>query len=181
MLFGLSLGHLLCGASEPLFKSLQAKDTSLQEGLSAVNLCKDFYDRQRKEESFNCFYDKVVKTGQDLKIDPPRLPCYRRAPVRNEDGSFPHRYSSPREYFRHHYYQACDLLHQELENRISQTGLLLPLFALESLLLNASNGLSFQEQLDEMKVLAIRMTSILIIYRSIYHFLLMLSSKEYQW
>ena len=108
-LFGLSLGHLLFGASESLSKSLQAKDTSLQEGLSAVNLCKAFYDRQRKEESFNCFYDKVVKTGQDLKIDPLCLPCYRRAPVRNENGSFPHRYSTP-EYCRHQYYQACDLL-----------------------------------------------------------------------
>ena len=43
------------------------------------------------------------------------------------------------------------MLHQELENRFSQTGLLLPLLALESLLLNASNGLSFQEQLDKMK------------------------------
>ena len=41
--------------------------------------------------------------------------------------------------------------HQELENRFSQTGLLLPLLALESLLLNASNGLSFPERLDEMK------------------------------
>ena len=144
-LFGLSLGHLLFGASESLSKSLQAKDTSLQEGLSAVNLCKAFYDRQRKEESFNCLYDKVLKTGQDLKIDPLRLPYYRRAPVINEDGSFPHWYSTPREYFRHQYYKACDLLHQDLENRFSQTGLLLPLLALESLLLNASNGLSFQE------------------------------------
>ena len=84
-LFGLSLGHLLFGVSESLFKSLQAKDTSLQERLSAFNLCKAFYDRQRKEESFNCFYDKVVKIGQDLKIDPPHLPRCRRAPVRNED------------------------------------------------------------------------------------------------
>ena len=43
------------------------------------------------------------------------------------------------------------MLCQELENRFNQTGLLPPLTALESLLLNASNGLCFQEQLDEMK------------------------------
>ena len=43
------------------------------------------------------------------------------------------------------------MLHQELENRFGQTGLLLLSLALESLLLNFSNGLSFQEQLDEMK------------------------------
>ena len=47
-LFDLILEHLF-GASESLSKSLQAKDTSLQEGLSAVNLCRAFYDRQRKK------------------------------------------------------------------------------------------------------------------------------------
>ena len=43
------------------------------------------------------------------------------------------------------------MLHQELENIFNQTGLLPPLPALESLLLNVNNGLSFQEQLDEVK------------------------------
>ena len=136
----------------------------------------------KAEESFNCFYDKVIKTGQDLKIDHHVYqPRYRRAPVRNEDGSFSHRYSTPSKYFYHQYYQACDLLHQELENRFNQTGLLPPLPALESLLLNASNGLSFQEQLDEMKSFCYQDDFNLIIYRGIYHFLLMLSSKELQW
>ena len=45
-LFGLNFGHLF-GVSESLSKSLQYKDSSLQQGLSAVNLSKRFYKRQR--------------------------------------------------------------------------------------------------------------------------------------
>jgi len=44
-LFGLQLLYLLFGASESLSRSLQAKDLSLQEALSAVNLAKSFYER----------------------------------------------------------------------------------------------------------------------------------------
>ena len=77
-------------------------------------------------------------------------PCYRRAPVINEDGSFLTGILHPVNIFiisitRH------DLLHQELEKKFNQTDLLPPLPALESLLLNARNGLSFQEQLGKVK------------------------------
>ncbi len=68
ILFGLKLGYLIFGTSESLSKSLQGKDTSLQEALSEVNLAKAFYRRQRKEEAFTRFYDSVVETAQDLNI-----------------------------------------------------------------------------------------------------------------
>ena len=55
------------GTSESLSRTLQTKDTSLQEALAAVNLCKSFYRRQRTDEAFNRFYDEVVKCGKDLK------------------------------------------------------------------------------------------------------------------
>ena len=41
-LFGFRLEHLVFGISETLSKTLQRKDTSLQETLSAVNLAKFF-------------------------------------------------------------------------------------------------------------------------------------------
>ncbi len=53
-LFGLKLGYLIFGASETL--SLQGKDTTLQEAISAVNLAKAFYRRQRTDEAFCHFY-----------------------------------------------------------------------------------------------------------------------------
>ena len=45
MLFGLKLGHLVFGASETLSKSLQGKDTTLQEATRAVGLAKELYRR----------------------------------------------------------------------------------------------------------------------------------------
>ena len=39
-LFGLKLGHLLFGPAEEVSKTLQGKDTSIQEAVSAVNLGK---------------------------------------------------------------------------------------------------------------------------------------------
>ena len=150
-LFGLKLGYLVFGASESLSKSLQGKNTSLQEALSAVNLCKSFYRRQRQDQAFNTFYDGVVKTSQDLKIDPPCLPRYRRVPARLDDGSLPHRFSTPRDYFRNQYYQACDLLLIELDDRFNQTNLLPPVLALESVLINPANGSSFDQELETVK------------------------------
>ena len=46
-LFGLKLGHILFGTAEEVSKSLQAKDTTLQQALSTINLASAFYRRQR--------------------------------------------------------------------------------------------------------------------------------------
>ena len=42
-LFGFKLGHLVFPVSETLSTTLQGKDTSLQEAISAVDLAKSFY------------------------------------------------------------------------------------------------------------------------------------------
>ena len=109
-LFGLKLGYILFAAAEQVSKSLQAKDTTLQEALSSVNLAASFYRRQRTVEAFDRFYDDVVAMAEDLNIGEPVLPRQRRPPARIDSGSEPHRFSSPREYYRRLYYEACDLL-----------------------------------------------------------------------
>ena len=98
-LFGLKLGHLLFGPAEEVSKTLQGKDTSIQEAASAVNLGKRFYQRHREDTEFDRFYDRVVDEAKQLKIDEPKLPRYRKAPARLDDGSQPHHYSTPRDYF----------------------------------------------------------------------------------
>ena len=54
-----------------------------------------------------------------------------RTPARLDDGSQPHRYATPKDYFRHQYFQACDLLTRELEDRFQQRDLLPPVISLE--------------------------------------------------
>ena len=119
----------------------------MQEALSAVNLAKSFYERQRNDQAFKSCYDKAVCTAQELQIEEPKLPRYRRAPRRLDQGSRPHQFTTPMEHFHQQYNEACDLLIGELNDRFEQQNLLPPVLALESVLLNAANGLNYQDQL----------------------------------
>ena len=147
-LFGLKLAFLIFGAAEEMSKCLQAKDTSVQEGLSAVNAVSLFYRRQRSDGAFNLMYDGVVKTAEELRIGQPQLPRYRRPPARLDDGSHPHCFASPRDYYRQVYFEAFDLLLRELEDRFNQKDALAPVLALESLLILAANGENYESELQ---------------------------------
>ena len=116
-LFGFRLGHLVFGASETLSKTLQGKNTSLQEALSAVNLAKSFCQQHRTQKHFDQLFSQTVETAKNLKIGLPQLPRYRKAPARFDGGSQQHQYNSTVDYFRHQYIQIFDLLIRELENR----------------------------------------------------------------
>ena len=133
--FGLKLAHLLFGASEQLSKTLQAKDLTLQEALSSVALASSFYKRQRTERAFDHFYDDVTKLATNLEIGQPQLPRQRRPPKRTDSGSSPHQFSSPKEYYCRLYFESCDLMVQELQDRFDQQEILPPVVALESVAL----------------------------------------------
>jgi len=55
------------------------------------------------------------------------------------------------EHFRQQYYEACDLIIGELNDRFEQQNLLPPVLALETVLLNAANGLNYEDQLTVVK------------------------------
>ena len=42
------------------------------------------------------FFDDVVHIAEEVNIDEPQLPHYRRVPMRLDEGSQPHRYDSPK-------------------------------------------------------------------------------------
>lgn len=150
-LFSLKLGHLMFSAAEQVSRALQGKDTSLQKALSAVKLAKEYYRRQRQEESFNAFYDIVVSKAEKLGVEPPILPRYRKRPARLEDGSQPHRFNTAKDYYRQIYYQTCDLLLRELEDRFQQKDLLPTVLPLEMVLIKAANKEEFIDELDKIK------------------------------
>lgn len=95
-LFGLRLGFLLFATAEEVSKGLQAKDTTLQQALASIDLASSFYRRQRTEEAFKQFFEVTVTKAQDLQIDMPKLPRYRKPPARIDDGSQPHQFSTPK-------------------------------------------------------------------------------------
>lgn len=144
---GLKLAFLLFEASEDVSKSLQAKNTTLQEAMTSVKLASEFYKRQRSDEAFNLFYVGVLKSAEELGIDQPQLPRYRRPPRRLDSGSSPHKFSSAKEYYWSLYFESCDLLIQELQDRFDQQEILPPVIALETLLMKAANGEPYDDQL----------------------------------
>ena len=97
--FGLQLAYTLFDALESLSRSLQAKDLSIQEAVSAVNLAKGFYKHQRTEQAFNFCYDKAIHNAESLQIGRPVLPRYKRLPKRLDQEAKPHEFETPKDYF----------------------------------------------------------------------------------
>ena len=123
MLFGLKLGYLMFGASETLSKSLQGKDTTIQETIGAANLAKGFYKRQRTGEAFESFYTDVLDTARKHEIGDPQLPRCRRAPRRFDSGSQPHMYNSPKETLTNSILKHVTFLKKHLKRGLTNTNL----------------------------------------------------------
>ena len=75
------------------------------------------------------------------------LPRYRRAPLRYDDGSPQYTFSDPRSFYRQKYFESCDLLVQELNDRRDVKQII----TLESLLMKSANGDSCVQELSDMK------------------------------
>ena len=118
-LFGLELSHLLFSASEQVSLTLQTKNIALHDALSAVDAAKIFFKRTRSDETFDKFYEKLVSTARKHSIGEPELPRQRRRPVHYENSSNTHVFTTPVSYYRKIFFEACDLLHGELEQRFS--------------------------------------------------------------
>ena len=92
-----------------------------------------------------------MKSAEELGVDKPEFPRYRRAPRRVDCGSNPHQFSSPKEYYRSLYFEACDLLIQELQDKFDQQEILPPVITLETLVTKAANGEPYEDQLYVLK------------------------------
>ena len=62
--FGLKLDYLLFGAAEKLSRTLQGKDTTLQEAITAANLAMNHYTQLHTEAEFNKFYQSCVSFSE---------------------------------------------------------------------------------------------------------------------
>ena len=145
--FGLRLGHLLFSASEETSKALQGKSTSIQEALSAVAVCRSFFQRQRTDEKFEAFYQATVELAEGHSIGQPQLPRNCRQPRRLDDGSQDHHHNTARDLYRQVYFEACDLLIGELTDRFDQQ-FVQPLATMENLIIKAANAEDFSQELE---------------------------------
>ena len=145
--FSLKLAYLIFAAAEQFSINLQAKDTTVTEGIKGANLLKLHYTSMRTDESFSTFYQGVLKESEGL-TDEPVLPRYRRVPRRLDDGASPHRYTSPEDRYRHAYLEALEQACGELENRFDQSDVTI-ICDMEALLVNAANGETLPEISDD--------------------------------
>ena len=138
--FSLKLSFVVFAAAEQLSINLQAKDTTVGEGLKGARLLRSHLSTLRSDNKFSAFYDDVLQSSQGL-TDDPVLPRYRnlKIPRRLEDGSQPHRFARPKDRYRHAYFEALDQACGEIERRFDQSDLSVVL-EIESLLINSANG-----------------------------------------
>lgn len=137
-------------AAEQVSFALQKKNVSIQDALCAVDAAKAYFKRIRSEQEFNRFYDATVKIAENHCIGKPELPRYRQRPARFDEGSSPHEFPDERAYYRHTYFEACDLLSGELERRFSDQHIP-SVLAIERTLLKAANGEDYSGEISILK------------------------------
>ena len=142
--FGLKFSHLLFSGTEQLSISLQRKNITIQELLSAVELSIQYLQRLRSDNSFDAFYEQVVEEAKEL-TDPPVLPRFRQPPRKLDSGSTSHRFSTPKCYFRKQYFEVLDLLVNELKRRFKQERGMPIAAAIEKLLLESCDNTSIRD------------------------------------
>ena len=67
------------------------------------------YQSLHTESKFSRFYDDVLELSSEL-TDEPSLPRYRKRPRWLDGGSFPHQYETPKERYRHIYFEVLELV-----------------------------------------------------------------------
>jgi len=87
---------------------------------------------------FNQFYHHIVEESNSL-TEEPRLPRNQKMPRRIDQGSSPHRYACAKDMYHQVYYEALDLVYEEVERRFQQSDICI-IKEIEILLLSASNG-----------------------------------------
>ena len=94
-LFGLQLAYILFGASESLSRGLQARTFHCKK-LCQLSILLNL--SMKDKELTKLSRVAMIKLFVQLKKEP-KLPRYRRAP-RLDQGSRPHQFATPMEYFR---------------------------------------------------------------------------------
>ena len=109
------------------------------------------YNKLLRDESKFCrFYDDILEQSLGL-TEEPTVPRYRRRPRRLDGGGQPHIYQTPKDRYRHIYFEALDLAYGEVERRFNQADFHI-IQKMESLLIKAANGEVLQPDKSLMKM-----------------------------
>ena len=135
--FGLKLSYIIFVTTEQLATTLQKKDITAQMCIQGSQAAIQFLQRQRTEADFNFFYDAIVTESKDLTTEP-KLPR-RRQPLRCAGESDCFHPNTPKDFYRHLYYEAFDITAGEIARRFEQKGFRM-LNEIENMLIPSCNG-----------------------------------------
>ena len=135
--FGLKLSYLIFSGTEQTSINLQKKNTSIQEAVSCGDVARSYISQLRSDDSFKQFFPTVVDEAQQYTGEP-SVPRYRQPPKTIDGGTAPHRFASAEDYYRSLYFQAVDLVSEQINTRFSQNSLSVPK-DMETLLIEAAN------------------------------------------
>ena len=116
----LKFGHLIFAAAEQFSINLQAKDTTIAEGIRGTCLLKSPYTSLRTDASFTAIFYLGVLKASDSLTDEPFLLCYQRIPRVINEGTLPHRYIYPEDRYRHTYFEALEQECGKIEKQYDQ-------------------------------------------------------------
>ena len=142
-LFSTILGEMLLRHCDNLSQTLQSKTMSAAEGQKVGKMVIDTLQSIRNDESYELFWEKVLKSADSLDVDEAQLPRKCKTPRRYDDGESSGDFAnSPKSYYRQVYYEATDCIINCLKNRFDQPGYKI-YSQLEELLIKASMGEDF--------------------------------------
>ena len=147
--FGLQLAVLIFNVAETLSTGIQGKQTSAQDAFTAAKTATTTLTRKRNDAEFKTFFSSVLEQRHSIITDEPILPRVRRINIRIDDGSQNHAFNDVQDYFRKQYYEALDIVINDIKRRFQQDNFTL-VSKIEKLLLDAASGNNFTIP-DELK------------------------------
>ena len=147
--FGIQLGEQILKHTDNLSRTLQNGAYSAAEGQIVAELSVRTLQSMRDDNSFALFWAAVLSKSQRLQIAPPQLPRHRRVPAKLEIGSSAsEQVDCVKDLFRRQYFEAVDFVINYIRARSYQPDYRI-YKSVESLLLNAANGESFDEEFQK--------------------------------
>lgn len=125
-------------SSEQFSCNLQAKNMTVQEATHGADLLISRMKSLRTEAKFN---DEIEQESRCL-TEEPIIPHYQKMPKRYDEGSNPHQYQSPKDCYRHAYFEVLEVIAGEIEHRFDHPDLEI-IKDIENLVISFSNGATF--------------------------------------
>ena len=151
-IFGCSIGESLLRQVDNLSRALQDASISAAEGYAIAQDVIKTLSKDRNDESFSLFWERLIKLKEEIGANEPKLPRKRKRPVRLDESESRQTYhfcDTPKERYRLMSFEAYDQVVQTIKQRFDQPDFL-KYIHLQNLLLNSAKGKDWATELQQL-------------------------------